>query len=462
MSFSFSAFLGQFHPLLVHLPIGFLLLAGIFFFLGKRSNYHFLHKALPTTLFLTAVSSAGAAIVGWWLANKGGQNGSTLFWHRWLGIGLVFFSILAWRWSLNKNGGTPKRFQWLLLANLGLLTVVGHLGGEMTHGKGYLLKSAPTFVQQFFGNGAQDIDIQNFPNTPDSVKIFAHLVQPILTNKCTNCHNAKNASGKLRLDSYDELMKGGSNGKVVLANQPLESEIFKRIMLPTDHVKFMPTSGIPMTYAETRILAFWIENGLSLDLNITDKSMPEDLKKILEKEYNLSSQPLAFFETTTVLPASIDAIQKLEKVGFRVQNLASENHFLEVGFQQELTKEKMESLASIQDQITRLNLGNTGLQDDWIGIISSFKNLTRLRLENNEITDIGLTHLSALENLASLNLYGTNVTDEGLTNLEHLKKLKKLYLWQTKVTKAGITKLTNKLPDLKIEAGFELATKNEK
>ena len=53
----FGLFLGHLHPLAVHLPIGFLFLAGIFHYLGRKEKYHYLNKALPMTWGLSALSA---------------------------------------------------------------------------------------------------------------------------------------------------------------------------------------------------------------------------------------------------------------------------------------------------------------------------------------------------------------------------------------------------------------------
>ena len=88
-------FLGRLHPLVVHLPIAFLPLAALFYFLGQRDKFAFLLKALPITLLASVFSSIGAVFFGWLLANHGSYHESTLFWHRWLGIGVMVLSMIA-------------------------------------------------------------------------------------------------------------------------------------------------------------------------------------------------------------------------------------------------------------------------------------------------------------------------------------------------------------------------------
>ena len=45
-------------------------------------------------------------------------------------------------------------------------------------------------------------------------------VQPIFEEKCVLCHNSGKFKGKLRLDSYEHVMRGGKDGLVVAPGQP--------------------------------------------------------------------------------------------------------------------------------------------------------------------------------------------------------------------------------------------------
>lgn len=129
-------FWGRMHPLVVHLPVGFLLLAGVFYFLGKKEKFSALHKALPTTFFLSALSATVVALFGWRLAADGNYGENTLFWHKWMGIDVAVLSATAFVWSVQKKN-TPI---WLILTSIMLLGAAGHLGGSLTHGEDYLIQ----------------------------------------------------------------------------------------------------------------------------------------------------------------------------------------------------------------------------------------------------------------------------------------------------------------------------------
>ena len=62
---NFTAFLGRFHPLMVHLPIGFLLLALILSWLNGRQDSEKGRSLIAYAWLLGALSALAAAMCGW-------------------------------------------------------------------------------------------------------------------------------------------------------------------------------------------------------------------------------------------------------------------------------------------------------------------------------------------------------------------------------------------------------------
>jgi len=154
--------------------------------------------------------------------------------------------------------------------------------------------------------------------------------------------------------------------------------------------------------------------------------------------------------------ATEEAVASLRAMGYKIKTLAAENNFLEVVAGDSLTLEKIEALLKIKEQITWLDLGNTGLQDDWISRLNQLTNLTRLALDNNPITDAGIVHLGNLEHLESINLYATQISDAGLKLLAKQNSIKRIYTWQTKVTQPVVDSLRNEKPALTIDMGLAI------
>ncbi len=95
-----STFFGRFHPLLVHLPIGFLILAVLISIRQKDRNSTY-SKLLRFIWFLSFISSFFSSIMGLLLAKNGHYIEKDLLLHKWTGITLVCFSFLGWLFQLN-------------------------------------------------------------------------------------------------------------------------------------------------------------------------------------------------------------------------------------------------------------------------------------------------------------------------------------------------------------------------
>ncbi|NRA48757.1 MAG: hypothetical protein HRU12_06460, partial [Phaeodactylibacter sp.] len=74
--------MARLHPLIVHLPIGFLIM-GLFMDVVQRWQKHQnYHSAIGLSIIIGGLSAAGAALTGWWLANEGGYDEGLLNPHR--------------------------------------------------------------------------------------------------------------------------------------------------------------------------------------------------------------------------------------------------------------------------------------------------------------------------------------------------------------------------------------------
>ena len=71
---SLSGFLGRFHPVVVHLPIGILLLAVLLHWLSRKPQFNNLQPAVSITLLLGALTAILSCISGWLLGVTAGAN----------------------------------------------------------------------------------------------------------------------------------------------------------------------------------------------------------------------------------------------------------------------------------------------------------------------------------------------------------------------------------------------------
>jgi hypothetical protein len=87
---------------------------------------------------------------------------------------------------------------------------------------------------------------------------FAREVLPILQRACFECHDAKLAKGKLRLDTRAEAFKKPG---IIVPGNAAQSEIIRRITLPKGHDDVMPSRGEPLSKSQADLIKAWIDQG---------------------------------------------------------------------------------------------------------------------------------------------------------------------------------------------------------
>lgn len=444
---NFFQLLGRLHPLVVHLPIGFLLLAGLFYFLGKKERYAHFRQVVPFSLLVSGLSAVVASLAGWVLSREGGYELSVLTRHQWLGLALTLGILLVWGMQVGLLGKRRGVSVWSMTGLLTVLLIVGHLGGTLTHGTQFLsLNAAKDETGSLFSD-------KEIPAIPDSIRIYTHLVRSILDDKCVDCHNTDKKKGGLRLDSYEGMLKGGETGPAVVKGQSSNSELFRRITMAPNSRKFMPPKGDPLSYPEIRLIDYWIKNGLSQESSITDDSLDQEIKGLIENYFGLSLSERSMVEKKPIVTASPQQLEQLRAQGYSVQVLSDEVNYLEVRPTANWSKANLKALLDLKKHITWLDLSNQAIDDQDLKTIARLPNLTRLQLQQNPITDAGIRHLADLKYLESLNMYGTAISEGALEILAQCKRLRHLYLWETAVSEAAIAKLRQHRPDLLVDDG---------
>ncbi|SMD42366.1 Uncharacterized membrane protein [Aquiflexum balticum DSM 16537] len=418
-------FIGRFHPLWVHLPIGFLIIAVFFkayMTLGKKPA---MQEAVNFSLLLGTISALIAAVLGFLLSQSGGYEDDLLDVHVVAGWMTVIISAIAW-WINKHEDRFSKKLNYIVLGFMILaLSVTGHFGGSLTHGEDYLTAYAP------FGEKQKETQGRVLDKLEDA-EVFTDVIQPVLRSKCQSCHRPGKTKGELNLVSYETMLQGGENGPVFIAADAEKSELIRRVTLPSDHDDFMPAEGKkPLTEEEIQVLIWWIAKGKA-DPKISLMDADEAIIAWAKPRLNiLGTEKLQVVRIDTV------HLKALEKMGFRVRILSHESGALDVVLPSDAAKDRaselLKALLPVKDQIYWLSLAETGLQDYDLNQIAQFSNLHRLRIENNPITDSGISALSSLSKLESLNLNGTKVSEAGLETLAEIQTLKSLYLWNTAI-----------------------------
>ena len=164
-------FLGSLHPLVVHLPIGFILLTFLVDLSIKAKN-NTLQRVVTLGWFFSFFSGVIAALFGWFLADNNYYFKSEIDIHKWTAFAFIGVSFLVWivRFLNFKLSKTLKRL--INTTVLILILITGHYGGEMTHGTGYLLKNIP-FIEK---NDYKTNLLTDSDKSIDSLFIYENMI----------------------------------------------------------------------------------------------------------------------------------------------------------------------------------------------------------------------------------------------------------------------------------------------
>ncbi|NBA74611.1 ribonuclease inhibitor [Emticicia sp. ODNR4P] len=465
-----AMFLGHFHPLVVHLPIGMLIMAAILEWLSRKKNLQTLQPAIAPILLTGSLTAVLSCIFGYLLSSSGEYNEDTLFWHQWMGIAVAAVSLLAWYLKgYGRSSVMNKGYLSTLFTMLILLTITGHLGGNMTHGEDYLYANTPEPFRSLLGLPARKAGstTQKKIENIDEALVYQDIIAPVMEQKCWSCHNANKIKGELRMDQQDLLLKGGKHGAIIKANDPANSELIKRLLLPEEDEHHMPPKGkTPLTEQEIALLHWWIQQGASFNKKVAQLKPDEKVKPLLASlssggntQENGESISAVFKEN--IPAANEEDIQKLSALKVIVMPVANGQHFLQANFVNapNFDDAQINLLNNLSEQVIWLKLGRTKITDRAMVEVAKCKHLTHLHLEHTAITDAGLAQLQDLQYLEYLNVFDTKITDSGIQSLAKLKSLKNIYCWKSKVTKTGIQALKKALPDVAIHTGWEETTK---
>lgn len=282
---SLMRFVGRFHPVVLHLPIGIMalvLLQEITSIFNKRSCH-----ANSLTLGFAATSAVAAAITGILLIAADPQEFQGQELVRDHLRGGIAFAISAILLMLVHSWTEARRwrrhfFRLTLLASVACMTAASHDGASITHGSNYLSQYAPEWIKP----GSKPTERP--PNSvepgrettgipPQTASIYQTLIQPIFNQRCVQCHKEGKAKGKLRMDGYEGLIQGGVAGPAIMAGNAAASLIVERMTLPEDDELHMPPPGKPdVTPAQLALIRWWIDEGASPTLTTKDIQPPSE------------------------------------------------------------------------------------------------------------------------------------------------------------------------------------------
>ena len=259
-----AAFLGPFHMVVLHLPIGLFSFAALLELVAWFRPFEGLRRVLGASLGLGVLMAIVTTVLGLYRSSGGDYLQELLMLHRNTGIAMtVVAGVTLVLHSAVLQAG--NRWLWWYRGSLGttlaLLMAASHYGGSLTHGQGFLTQNAPQVIRNW-------ITRWDPPHTNGIVSradgdTNAVVVARLFEAKCLSCHGPEKQKGQFRIDQRESLLKGGESGvAAVVPGDPAKSGLFRMILLPTTHDQVMPPAGKPRL-ADADILAVfrWIQAG---------------------------------------------------------------------------------------------------------------------------------------------------------------------------------------------------------
>ncbi|MFK7758099.1 MAG: FN3 associated domain-containing protein [Flavobacteriales bacterium] len=432
--------IGHLHPLLVHLPIGILIVLFVLEFLLRNKKTDESEKILSYILLLAFIASVLSLLTGWRLGGEGGYEGDLIRLHKWTAVGLTVAVGFLTALKLAKKPELKKLYWPLLMVVLLLLTITGHYGASMTHGENFLFEhKEPTVVS------ISDVN---------EALVYADIIRPMFENHCTSCHNTGKTNGGLIMTSKEALLKGGNSGNFFAESG--KSSALQRVNLPLEEKEHMPPNGkLQLSEEQLFYLEWWMENEHCFDCKVTDLAPTERELTFLRKlEQDNSSTALL---ERTLKPLPNEWVNQLVSEGISVTPLDKSSKLLSIKLSQSssLAEHHFKLLTKHSEHIIELNLSSSDFSDKWKSYLPEFTNLIKLQLQNTSITNQTASAINTLELLESVNFYGTSINRQALEELEAMPSLERIYVWKTEVTANDVKEFNSKNSNLEIIGQFE-------
>lgn len=455
--FDLELFFGRFHPLVVHLPIGFLVLAILFKVLDTRSSVPIYKPAFKVTLGLSTIAAIIACVTGWLLSSVSSYPADELDTHKWSGIVLavvtIFWYLIELKWSV------AAYVPWIACGATAILVVLtGHRGGVLTHGGDYLWEGMPVSWQNIFGYDPYAATKVEFAiDNLDSAVVYQDIIVPILDARCYSCHGDRKQKGELRLDGTEWINRGGESGDPLISNDLDDSKLYHVLTLPLDDDLHMPPRGkTQLNKLEIEVLASWIREGgdfQSTVFHLADRSAIDLWHDELVAADKLFTHPLIPLEEIGKPDEAL--ITSLQEEGMLVQRVGMNTNYLEMSLINvpELSVSMLRKALPLKHHVVWMNLSGHHLEDTHLDEIVQFIGVTDLNLSGCILPPGGLQHLSALSKVQILNLTGTEIREEQIEVLSSWPHLRKVFTYQSGFSPESVYSFSQAHPGVTVDTG---------
>jgi uncharacterized membrane protein len=426
---------GRMHPMVLHVPIGILILLFVFMILRNSFTKKQFRRVILVSLAMASLSAAVTALFGFFLSIGGDYGADALKQHKFSGVALSIaaFFLLVWYSNMKKS---EIVFYSSVIFTIVLLVFAGHTGSVLTHGENYVLEPVTRQVSETL--------------TVENASLYQLAVMPVLERKCFSCHNESKAKGKLIMTDAEKFRSGGESGVAWVSGNPDSSRMIQHIRLPIEHDDHMPPDGKPqLNPSEISLLEAWIQSGADFEKKF-DEFQEGDTLKLLATSIINSINRNTQEEAYSFKAVSADVITKMNTPFRTVFPLYQNSPALQADFfvKESFKLNSLEELKEIKEQLVILNLSKMPIADADVKLISQFVNLEKLNLNFTLVKGEGLQNLKSLVHLESLSLSGTSVNKEALTVLLSLPALTEVFIWNTSIQESEIAELQKLYPKI--------------
>ncbi|WP_162028122.1 MULTISPECIES: c-type cytochrome domain-containing protein [unclassified Lentimonas] len=496
---------GPFHMVALHLPIG--ALTAIWFLEIMLSNNGEKHKnpaigLLHLFLLLSTGLTIALGLSYETLGKYGEEIESHELWGYIFGGGVLLSYCLYWIHRLAGKRGTKLCYMLSLVATTVAMTVAGHLGGELVHGKGFLTKPfKPERVRTVAPAPATEAPVTVTPAAEPEMSVSPDLAttpkpaptpEPTVDKEMESMEPMMDAmSGEMMNSMSGEMM----DSMTAVAPMPTSTKADPRIALFEDTQAIFKRHCYNCHGATKQKGDYRLDSKHSINLagksgfaaitpgNVEDSELmyrmllprddddvmppekkdpvsPKDIETVRQwieqgaywpDEAELNSAPGEYIKIGDT--NTDEWIEQINSTGVKAEYNAWGDDSVRVDLgvvEPGQLDQALQQLTQVSDKLTWLDCSQLTLPTDFFDQLAQFTKLQRLHLDGTGVTDAQLKQLSQLPELSYLNLYNTQINDTALATLQEFPSLKKVFVSQTKVTPKGINQLKKARPDLEL------------
>ena len=286
---TFIFFLGRFHPIILHLPIGALIVLFFMELINSVNSKLNLESACNILLWFSVISIIPTLLLGFLLGSSGNYDDELLNSHKWLG----WFTALICVWLVvireKKSISNPKKvsnfYRVFLFVNVILLSFAGHYGGYLTHGEDYLTKYMPVAMKKMIGldneNAEYIVINEEVDDSSSEAVYYEKTIRPIIQTYCFECHNVDKQKGDMRLDTLHWDMRNQRH-----------AERWHEALNVINLGEMPPKKKKQLDDSERRILVNWLTENIEKASLARKKDNKGVMRRLTKRQYTNSLNEL--------------------------------------------------------------------------------------------------------------------------------------------------------------------------